>query len=85
MNRQERRASGFRGHAQSAAGFVPVRKVCSQCGGAIEWIELRDMDSELLRLAQQAKDFLGEAVSSVWRCTRPACAEVGFFGGVHSE
>lgn len=60
------------------------RKNCSQCGGPIDWFKLEEMDAELTTFAKEASAFMGEPVASGWRCTNSACAEVGFFGGVHA-
>jgi hypothetical protein len=64
--------------------FGNTRKNCSQCGASIVWFKPEEMDAELKTLAKQASKFMGEPVASVWRCTVPACAEVGFFGGIHA-
>ncbi len=73
---------GFEG---SQGLFENMRPSCSQCGGSIVWVKPHEMDSELVALAKEAAEWLGESAMSVWRCTLPACAEVGFFGGVHVE
>lgn len=62
-----------------------IRKSCTECSAPVVWLKTHEMDSELLMEAKQASEWLGEPVTSIWRCTRPACAEVGFFGSVHSE
>lgn len=64
--------------------FGNMRKSCSQCGAPVDWLKLDDLDSELRAEAKQAEAFMGEPVASVWRCSRSACAEVGFFGAVHT-
>jgi hypothetical protein len=60
-----------------------VRKSCSQCGAPVDTFAADEMDAELKAEAKQAEAFMGEPVASAWRCVRPSCAEVGFFGGVH--
>lgn len=60
------------------------RKSCSACGAPVDWYTPQEMDADLQALAKEAEAFLGEPVASVWRCARPACAEVGFFGGIHA-
>lgn len=64
--------------------FSTTRKSCPQCGAPVDFFKPKDMNSELRALAKQAEAFMGEPVASVWVCARDACAEVGFFGAVHS-
>jgi hypothetical protein len=64
--------------------FGIMRKSCTQCGAPVDWIKLEDLDTELRADAKRAEAFMGEPISSVWRCARAACGEVGFFGAVHS-
>lgn len=61
-----------------------VRKSCPQCGAPVDTFTAAEMDAELKADAKQAEAFMGEPVTSAWRCARPACAEVGFFGGIHA-
>jgi hypothetical protein len=65
-----------------------MRTSCSECGAPIDWLKPGEfdgeLDSELLADVKRAEAFMGEPVTSVWRCARSACGEVGFFGSVHS-
>lgn len=65
--------------------FESIRSSCTECSGPIVWLKPQDMDSEIQRLAKEASEWLGEPATSVWRCTRSTCAEVGFFGGLHTS
>ena len=65
--------------------FGNMRRACSQCGGPIVWVEPEQMDSELVALAKEASEWLGESATAVWRCRSSACAEIGFFGGMHFD
>jgi hypothetical protein len=64
--------------------FGGIRNKCSQCGGPIVWLQPEDYDAEVTAVVKEATDFMGEPVGSVWRCTSPACDEIGVFGGVHA-
>lgn len=63
--------------------FVGIRKKCSRCAGPIVWLGPEDYDADVKALIKHASEFTGEPVESVWRCSSPACDEIGVFGGVH--
>jgi hypothetical protein len=59
-----------------------MRSTCSECGGPIAWLtpEQVQQDREVSQDVARAEKFLGERVTSVWRCGTPTCGEIGFFG-----
>lgn len=65
--------------------FGGTRNKCSHCNGPIVWLQPENYDAEVTALVKQAANFMGEPVESVWRCTSPACDEIGLFGGVHAS
>lgn len=71
------------GSEGSKALFGNMRRACSQCGGPIVWVEPEQMNLEMVALAIEASEWMGELATSVWLCTTPACAEIGVFGGVN--
>jgi hypothetical protein len=52
----------------------------------VVWLDAGEVrkDAELSKLVREAAAWLGEPVESVWRCSRSACGETGFFGGLHA-
>jgi hypothetical protein len=62
-----------------------MRRSCSQCGGQIEWLTLEQaqQDAQIAKDLEEASRWIGEPVKTIWRCLRPSCQEVGFFGAMH--